>query len=50
MSIDYYKQIEEASSRGEVKNILVLLRQQEQRRQARAEAIRTSYISPKDIF
>lgn len=47
---DYYKQIEEAGSRQEEKNILVLLRHQEQRRQAKAKAIRASYISPKDQF
>ena len=47
---DYYTQIEQANSREEVRNILDLLRKKEQRRQAKAQALRAQYISPKDQF
>ena len=41
---------EKATSHQEAKNILTILRLQEQRRQVRAQAIRASYISPQDII
>ena len=41
---------ETATSHQEAKNILTILRLQEQRRKTRQQAIRAQYISPRDQF